>query len=204
MRSWCPEGHPFRGKPEFGTEAQRAADPPEFRTHDETGEQGHKSEVYTGPENAHPRKSTGVNGTCALVFLFLFNLIWDVCPDMMHIIKNFFEKLTFKVFRGSRIPTWSAKTFGLNAPPQPKKKVGGQTVKKKEYAEQMKVWRVKKTEYETRRAEWATACNQHQKVVFTAEDQGIVDRRLKQLVGPSKWIKATMVQDYVIIYYVIC
>tara|TARA_B110000902_G_scaffold53995_1_gene62728 strand:- start:748 stop:1197 length:450 start_codon:yes stop_codon:yes gene_type:complete len=149
--------------------------------------------VYTGPAKAHPRKSTGVNETCALAFLFLFNLIWDVCPDMMHIIKNFFHKLTFKVFSGGRVPKWSAKSFGQHAPAQPEKTVDGRRVQKKEYMEQMVEWKVKMKKYDERRAEWATACIQHHKVVFTAEDQGIVDRRVKQLVGPSKWIKATMV-----------
>jgi hypothetical protein len=190
---WCPEGHHFRDKPEFGTAAQRDAAPPDFRKHDETCRQGHESDVYTGADNAHPRKSTGVNETSALAFLFLFNLIWDVCPDMMHIIKNFFDKLTFKVFSGARVPKWSTKTFGLESPAQPKKKVSGRKVNKEEYEEQMLEWKVKKKEYDERRAEWTTACNQHHKVVFTAEDQGIVDRRVKHLVGPSKWIKATMV-----------
>ena len=39
----------------------------------------------------------------------MFNMIWDFCPDMMHIIKTFFERLVLGVFSGKRRPT-----FGLD------------------------------------------------------------------------------------------
>ena len=76
---------------------------------------------------------------------------------MMHIIKNFFHKLTFKVFSGGRVPKWSAKSFGQHAPAQPEKTVDGRRVQKKEYMEQMVEWKVKMKKYDERRAEWATA-----------------------------------------------
>jgi hypothetical protein len=34
-------------------------------------------------------------------------MIWDFCPDMMHIIKTFFERLVLGVFSGSRKPNYT-------------------------------------------------------------------------------------------------
>ncbi len=35
----------------------------------------------------HPRRDTGVDGPCPLALVPLFDLVWDVCMDFMHIVK---------------------------------------------------------------------------------------------------------------------
>ena len=35
----------------------------------------------------HPRRSSGVDGECPLALVPLFNLVWEVCMDFMHIVK---------------------------------------------------------------------------------------------------------------------
>lgn len=174
LSRWCPAGHPFRSNRAFGDAATRAEDPPASRTHEEVKQQGKDSDEYTGPANAHPSNTTGVNGVCALVYLHLFNLIWDVCPDMMHIVKNFFEKFTFKVFNGSRVPTWVAS-------------------KNKEPAKDAPDFDRKMRAHKSARKRWERAVKQHKSVVFDDHSKSLVDRRIKQLVGPSNWIKSSMV-----------
>ena len=97
---------------------------------------------------------------------------------MMHIIKNFFEKLTFKLFEGGRVPVWSAKKC-----PKPKKT----NPEEPGYAAKVK-------HYNESRARWKRACDANKKCIFTKADQNIVDRRVKELVGAPNWIKSSMVQ----------
>jgi hypothetical protein len=35
----------------------------------------------------HPRRDTGVDGPCPLAKVPLFDLVWDVCMDFMHLVK---------------------------------------------------------------------------------------------------------------------
>jgi hypothetical protein len=64
-----------------------------------------------GPKVRHPKHSTGINGWCPLGELPMFDLVWDICPDMMHIIKNLFERFFGSLLRGERIPKPPKKTF---------------------------------------------------------------------------------------------
>jgi hypothetical protein len=50
----------------------------------------------------HPRKASGVNTTSALSLLPMFNIVWDVLPDWMHIIKNLMLPHFIKVVKGKR------------------------------------------------------------------------------------------------------
>ena len=65
----------------------------------------------------HPRRSTGVNGVSALSLLPLFNIVWDVLPDWMHIVKNVMLGHFVKVVKGKRrlIPPMYFKTPGPEA-----------------------------------------------------------------------------------------
>lgn len=171
---WLPDDHPFRSDPAFGPAEVRAADPPAPRANAEARQQGNASDNWAGAKNAHPRLASGINGSCALSFLYLFDLIWDICPDMMHIIKNFFEKLTFKVFNGSRTPRWAA---GKNKEPAK----GDADFKSK-----MRAYKDAKATHEREVAK-------HAMLTFSERDQKEVDKRVKSLVGPANWIKSTMV-----------
>jgi hypothetical protein len=87
--------------------------PPEPRTHDESQAQGWEAENFKGPSDSdnHPKKGTGIGGWCPLGDLPLFDIIWDICPDMMHIIKNMFERFFISLPDGERIPKAPKKTF---------------------------------------------------------------------------------------------
>ena len=52
-----------------------------------------------------PYKVTGVKERCALRFLPLFDVIWDILPDMMHIVPVLWKGHIFKLFNGTRMPT---------------------------------------------------------------------------------------------------
>jgi hypothetical protein len=51
---------------------------------------------------AHPRKATGVNSISALSLYPMFDIVWDVMPDWMHIIKNLVLPHFIKVVKGER------------------------------------------------------------------------------------------------------
>ena len=82
---------------------------PAPRTHDETMQQAKKAEQYRGADDHHPKHSHGIRGICPLGLLPFFNLIWDLCPDMMHINKNLWDRCIVALFRGKRDPTKSKK-----------------------------------------------------------------------------------------------
>ena len=103
---WLPTGHRFRKDADFGS--YRGDDPPGARNAAECVAQGKAADNHRGTKKAHPKETTGINRSCPLSYLRLFDIVWDICPDMMHIIKNFFEKLSFKLFAGARVPVWDA------------------------------------------------------------------------------------------------
>ena len=79
--------------------------PPASRTHEETNRLGKQADTYDksrAPENSHPKHDTGINRWCPLAILALFNLILDVCPDMMHIIKGIFGGHWIPLLKGER------------------------------------------------------------------------------------------------------
>ena len=53
-------------------------------------------------DSTHPRAASGVNGPSALSLLPMFNIVWDVMPDWMHIIKNLMLGHFIKVIKGDR------------------------------------------------------------------------------------------------------
>jgi hypothetical protein len=179
VHRWLPRGHRFRRDETFG--AKRGSNPPGARTHAEAVEQGEESDNWTGAANAHPRKTSGINASCPLSKLYLFDIIWDICPDMMHIIKNFFEKLTIAVFSGKRVPPWSESKH-----PVPDK--------------DDEAYETKLASFTRARARWTLAVQQHQKCIFPVADQELADRRMKNLVGPANWIKNSMVTHDTIMY----
>ena len=179
---WLPRGHRFRRDARFGPGRGKAT-PPDARNHAECVEEGKKSTNWTGPESRNPRHESGIDGTCALSYLHQFDIVWDICPDMMHIIKNFFEKLTFQLFSGSRVPTWAAS--------------------KNKEPEDMTApdYDAKLARYNEAKARWELAVKVNKKCIFPEADQKLVDRRIKNLVGPANWIKNSMV---LVVMYTLC
>lgn len=91
------EGFPLRGA---DTE-----DPPAARTHNETSRLGKEADKYDkshGPDTGHPKHDSGINRWCPLTILQLFNVILDVCPDMMHIIKCLLGGHWIPLLKGER------------------------------------------------------------------------------------------------------
>ena len=100
---WLSQNDPLRRG--YGTQG-----PPAPRTHSKACEQAHVSESKphnTWEKSTHYRLTTGINYWCPLSVLHKFDMIWDFCPDMMHIIKTFFERLVLGVYSGERKPNYS-------------------------------------------------------------------------------------------------
>ena len=107
-------------------------------------------------------------------------MIWDFCPDMMHIIKTFFERLVLGVFSGSRKPNYTYV--------KPTKPTRDATVdERKKFQEKMR-------KYKTRKAEYAEEIKRFNECIFNAADQKLVDTRVQNLIGYPYWIRSSMVQ----------
>ena len=161
--------------------------PPPARTHREACREAKQSEksVY-GWENKdnHPRYKSGINNWCPLSVLMKFNMIWDFCPDMMHIIKTWFERLVIGVFSGERRPHFS----GTKPAPLPKRTSNEE---KQQHKTAMAKYKKKLQAHERE-------CVAFDMCIFDMHDRKIVDARVKNLVGYPDWIKSTLVN--VILY----
>jgi hypothetical protein len=108
-------------------------------------------------------------------------MIWDFCPDMMHIIKTFFERLLIGVFSGARRPVFKRKEPVVPGTPVT--------------AEETKEYQGRKRKYDERKAEYGEAIQAFDECLFDGDAQKIVDERVKNLVGYPNWIKASLVQS---------
>ena len=109
-------------------------------------------------------------------------MIWDFCPDMMHIIKTFWERLVLGVFSGKREPTFTPK-----APVKPKTN---------EDAEEVKAFKLKKRKYDEAKTEWTKDCAAFKECHFEEHDRKVVDVRVQNLVGYPYWIRSTLVSAH--------
>jgi hypothetical protein len=163
---WTSANHPFRTDPTFGPPCPHSSHPPPTnRTHTEARAQGRAGDAYSGPKNAHPEHVTGIQHESPLCYLHLFNIIWDVCPDMMHIIKNFFEKVVLKLMGGDRVPTWSVHHNKHHGP----------------------------EEHKRQRMYFKETVAKARASMYTMEERVEIDRRVSCLVGPANWLKSSMV-----------
>jgi hypothetical protein len=75
------------------------------RTHAETVRIGKRAEKHMRahlPDSKHPKHKSGILRYCPLELLPLFDLILDILPDMMHIIKGFWDGHFIPLFKGNR------------------------------------------------------------------------------------------------------
>jgi hypothetical protein len=154
--------------------------PPAPRTHAQACAEAKASDrapYHTWDRKSHPRRGTGINHWSPLSVLNKFDMIWDFCPDMMHIIKTFFERLVLGVFSGARKPT----KFKRTEPVDP-----GRRGDRQEFMS-------KKRKYEARKVEYEKARVAFDECIFDADARKIVDERVKNLVGYPNWIKASLV-----------
>ena len=106
------ENHPFRQDARFG--GIMRDDPPPSRNNHEMIQDAKKNESWRGPKNAAPWKQSGIQTLSPLSFLPGFDMVWDICPDMMHLNDNVFSAHIFPLLSGKRDPskpntrtTWS-------------------------------------------------------------------------------------------------
>jgi hypothetical protein len=158
------------------------AGPPAPRTHCKACAEAKLSEskpYHTWDTKTHIRYTTGINHWCPLSVLYMFDMIWDFCPDMMHIIKTFWERLVLGVFSGERKPNFSAK--------EPAKPKGTPT------DDVRKAYQAKRRKYHEAQQEWARDCKDFESCLFSEADRKLVDQRVQNLVGYPYWIRNSMV-----------
>lgn len=56
----------------------------------------------TWKHKQHPRYETGVDGPCPLAHVPLFDLVWDVCMDFMHMVKVVLSGHVLPLLKGQR------------------------------------------------------------------------------------------------------
>jgi len=89
--------HPYRTDERWGHTETR--DPTPLRTSDEVFLQSRAIDnMEEGPDKIRRQKSTGIDGFCLLLLLSMFDIIWDMLPDMMHITKGLFSALNSALF----------------------------------------------------------------------------------------------------------
>jgi len=94
--------HPYRRAGVWGGEELR--DAPRPRTHESIIAAGAASAASDMPwaHPHHPRKASGVDGECPLAKIPLFNLVWDLCMDFMHIVKVLISGHLLPLLKGQR------------------------------------------------------------------------------------------------------
>jgi len=50
------------------------------------------------------KENQGVCGWCPLSILPLFDLVWDILPDMMHIMQGIYKRIIFQLLKGKKAP----------------------------------------------------------------------------------------------------
>ena len=79
--------HPYRTDARWGPHETRGPVP--LRTTDEVESQSREiSDMPEGPAKANQQRSTGIDSFCLLLMLSMFDIVWDMLPDMMHITKG--------------------------------------------------------------------------------------------------------------------
>jgi hypothetical protein len=60
--------------------------------------------MFTGKAKYHPGDTTGVNGFAVIGLLHLFDLVWDICGDMMHCVMGFFKTHLIPIMKREKQP----------------------------------------------------------------------------------------------------
>jgi hypothetical protein len=171
-RRYLPEDHPVRGGSAFYGPAERGHTPA-CRTHAEYVADGKDSERHD--ENLrrpgarsrgcykkdHPAKTTGVKELSPLALLLLFDLVWDILPDWMHIMSGIWKRHIFQCFRDTRQP----------APVKPREKWS---------AERNAAMLAEHKKAKAQLASWSLATDVGAKL----------DERTLRLAGEKKWVRS--------------
>lgn len=174
FRRYLPEGHALRGAHvRLGPRDTRP--PPAPRTHSEYVEQGlaneHHEHMLALPDARSrgvfkkdlPRKVTGIKESCPFRFLPFFDIVWDFCPEMMHIISGIWKRHVFQMFAGKRTPS----TVKVR--------------KKNTFAENEKL-----SQAHSECKEWL------QSWILSKEKSCLVDQRTLALAGEPTWVRSNI------------
>jgi hypothetical protein len=96
------EDHPYRTDRRFGPPELRP--PPVARTKDGYAHDARAQEAWSGFKKYAPYKTSGVKEFSPLMWLPLFNIVWDVVMDMMHIILGIWKRHLIEILKGRRAP----------------------------------------------------------------------------------------------------
>ena len=110
--------HWMREHVDFG-ERTHADNTQYMRTHAQALHDAQLSEACSLPtaHRKHPRYQTGVDGICSFSLLDLFDMVYDVLPDIMHIDAGIFKARLVQLMKGEcypKRPAMLGKTYKLN------------------------------------------------------------------------------------------
>ena len=88
--------HPFRTDARWPNRETRRPVP--LRSHTEVEAQAREIDEMAGPAKDKKQKVTGINGFSLLLLLALFDIVWDMMSDMMHITKGVFNTVNNALF----------------------------------------------------------------------------------------------------------
>lgn len=103
-RRYLPAGDVLRHDPGFDEHEDRPE--PKARTHEQACADGLAATKCTMAVTnaAHPATKNGISYVTVLVFLHMFDIIWDFLPDMMHILKGSLGGHLIPLLKGQRRP----------------------------------------------------------------------------------------------------
>ena len=105
LASYChllAEDDPLRTDPAFNKTELRGPCKP--RTHAQVAKQGAEAENWEGFKKDHPKRLVGVKRLSPLLLVPLFDIVWDITPDMMHIIEGFQKTHLLSLLKCNRRP----------------------------------------------------------------------------------------------------
>ena len=100
FRRELPDDHPFRTSTLFDENENGA--PSVNRSDAACIRAGILSDRLRGRQRSAHVKKTGISTYCVLSMLYLFSIVWDIMPDMMHIIKGLFNTHLIPMLKGER------------------------------------------------------------------------------------------------------
>jgi hypothetical protein len=97
-RQHLPPDNHFRTDDSFPAHETRAA--PATRTHAGVCAKADELAGLAGPALERAQKACGVYGLCVLRLLYLFNVVWDITGDMMHLMKGMWHRRVMPMLKG--------------------------------------------------------------------------------------------------------
>jgi hypothetical protein len=134
---------------------------PENRTHAGVVTDAEANENHTGYEIYAPHHTTGVKRVSPLCYLPYFDIVWDIAPDVMHIIEGILKNHILPLMKGNKLPTMP--------------------VKRKKDSQEV---------YNKTVAQWKRECQNATKWVCTPKQQKMLDQRSRNLGGERGWIRS--------------